>query len=98
MKKLLALPLLLAFCLPAFATETYTPPSYSFKAEPVVLQTAKSRDKWSKGTEYRIYEHPVIIREIASEKEKAGRNPSSYEGMKVQHIKFVAQPWYYTRD
>lgn len=98
MKKLLAIPLLMCLFSGAYATETYKAPDFSFKAGPVLLKTAQSRDNWSKGTEYRVHERPIIVREIASEKKPVGRNPSSDDGRTIQHIKFVAQPNYYTRD
>ncbi len=98
MHKLFAIPLFLGLVSSVMAAESYNAPNFSFKAEPIVIQSSKARDNWSKGMDYRIHERPVIVREIASEKKEKGRNPSSTEGRKIQYMKFVPQPWYYTRD
>ncbi len=98
MKKLLAIPLFMGLVSGVWAGDSYQAPDFSFKAEPIVIQSSQARDNWSKGMDYRVHERPIIVREIASEKKEAGRNPSSSDGRKIQYMKFVPQPWYYTRD
>lgn len=96
MKKLLLLSLLVSgfTAFSAFSAEEYKSPTFKFVAQPTA--TVKIEKKWSKGTQFRVLEQPILIREIASEKEKPKRDPASYGGRKVQKIKFVAEPWLYT--